>query len=116
MRAQVAGLEERRRAAEAALARILSLAEEVTARVASLRGQQESADAEKAQREAENLQITDRLAALANERTAALALTGRMTASAPGDGGSDDRGYTPEGKPAEKVLREWMNKPRWTVK
>jgi hypothetical protein len=34
----------------------------------------------------------------------------------PGDGGSDDRGYTPEGKPAEKVLREWMNKPRWTVK
>lgn len=26
----------------------------------------------------------------------------------PGEGGPDDRGYTPEGKPAEKVLREWL--------
>lgn len=33
-----------------------------------------------------------------------------------GDGGRDNRGYTPEGKPAEKVLREWLAKPRWTVK
>ena len=30
----------------------------------------------------------------------------------PGDGGPKDRGYTPEGKPAEKVLREWMAK-KW---
>ncbi len=30
----------------------------------------------------------------------------------PGDGGPKDRGYTPEGKPAEKVLREWMEK-KW---
>ena len=29
----------------------------------------------------------------------------------PGDGGEDDRGYTPENKPAEKVLREWFAKP-----
>lgn len=29
----------------------------------------------------------------------------------PGDGGAEDRGYTPEGKPAEKVLREWIVKP-----
>lgn len=32
-----------------------------------------------------------------------------------GDGGRDDRGYTPEGKPAEKVLKEWMAKPAWQV-
>ena len=29
---------------------------------------------------------------------------------APGDGGPRDRGYTPEGKPAEKVMREWFKK------
>jgi hypothetical protein len=29
----------------------------------------------------------------------------------PGDGGENDKGYTPENKPAEKVLREWMGKP-----
>jgi len=33
----------------------------------------------------------------------------------PGPGGNDDRGYTPEAKPAEKVLREWLAKPRWQV-
>jgi hypothetical protein len=34
----------------------------------------------------------------------------------PGDGGPKDSGYTPEGKPAEKVLREWLNKGPWQVK
>ncbi len=29
----------------------------------------------------------------------------------PGDGGADDRGYTPENKPAEQVLRQWFAKP-----
>jgi hypothetical protein len=29
----------------------------------------------------------------------------------PGDGGEKDKGYTPENKPAEKVLRTWMAKP-----
>ena len=33
----------------------------------------------------------------------------------PGNGGPDDRNYTPEAKPAEKVLREWLAKPRWKV-
>jgi hypothetical protein len=33
----------------------------------------------------------------------------------PGDGGPTDRGYTPENKPAEDVLREWMAKPDWEV-
>ena len=32
-----------------------------------------------------------------------------------GDGGPNDRGYTPEGKPAEAVIREWFAKPRWQV-
>ena len=27
----------------------------------------------------------------------------------------EDRGYTPKGKPAEEVLREWLAKPRWKV-
>ncbi len=34
----------------------------------------------------------------------------------PGDGGPNDKGYTPENKPAEKVLEEWVRKPRWEVK
>lgn len=33
----------------------------------------------------------------------------------PGDGGPEDRGYTPENKPAEQVLRQWLAKPRWQV-
>ena len=31
-------------------------------------------------------------------------------------GGLEDNGYTPKGKPAEAVLREWLAKPRWEVK
>lgn len=34
----------------------------------------------------------------------------------PEEGGEDDRGYTPENKPAEQVLREWLARPRWEVK
>jgi hypothetical protein len=34
----------------------------------------------------------------------------------PVEGGPTDRGYTPKNKPAERVLREWMSKPRWIVK
>lgn len=33
----------------------------------------------------------------------------------PDQGGPENRGYIPKGKPAEKVLREWMAKPRWKV-
>lgn len=33
----------------------------------------------------------------------------------PEEGGPDDRGYTPENKPAEKVLREWLARPTWKV-
>ncbi len=31
----------------------------------------------------------------------------------PGDGGRNDPGYTPEGKPAEQVLRQWLAKGGW---
>ncbi len=34
--------------------------------------------------------------------------------SAPG--GPQDGTYSPKGKPAEKVLREWLAKPKWEVK
>ena len=33
----------------------------------------------------------------------------------PDKSGPKDKGYTPEGKPAEKVLREWFAKPKWKV-
>ena len=33
----------------------------------------------------------------------------------PDQGGPENRGYIPKGKPAEAVLREWMKKPRWKV-
>ena len=68
--AKLAGLEERRRSATAALQRIESLSAESAQRVESLQGQIESAVAEKCQREIENLQIVERLAALATEKTA----------------------------------------------
>jgi hypothetical protein len=31
-------------------------------------------------------------------------------------GPADERGYSPKGKPAEAVLRQWMSKPAWAVK
>jgi hypothetical protein len=34
----------------------------------------------------------------------------------PGEGGPDDRGYTPQNKPAEATLRSWLAKKPWTVK
>jgi hypothetical protein len=34
----------------------------------------------------------------------------------PDAGGKDDRGYTPKGKPAEQVLKEYLAKPRWEVR
>ncbi|HQY87521.1 MAG TPA: hypothetical protein PK402_02610 [Tepidisphaeraceae bacterium] len=33
----------------------------------------------------------------------------------PGEGGVEDRGYTPKNKPAEKVLRDWLAKDAWKV-
>jgi hypothetical protein len=34
----------------------------------------------------------------------------------PGQFGPDDRGYTPQGKPAEQVLRQYLAKPAWPVR
>lgn len=33
----------------------------------------------------------------------------------PDKSGPSDRGYTPAGKPAEQVLRQWFAQPRWSV-
>jgi hypothetical protein len=33
-----------------------------------------------------------------------------------GGGGPADRGYTPQGKPAEQIMKAWFAKPRWNVK
>src|SRR5262249_25076467 len=66
--AKLAGLEERKRLATSALERIQSLSIEATERVRSLREQIDSAAAEKAQREHENLQIAQRLEALAAQK------------------------------------------------
>lgn len=33
----------------------------------------------------------------------------------PGAGGPNDRGYTPKGKPAENVARDWFAKEKWKV-
>ncbi len=32
------------------------------------------------------------------------------------DGGTEDKGYTPKGKPSERVMKDWFAKPRWAVK
>src|SRR5262249_4312698 len=69
--ARLAGLEERRRLASAALEMIESLAHEASQRVQSLQAQIESAAAERQQRTQENIQIGERLQALATEKTAA---------------------------------------------
>jgi hypothetical protein len=31
-------------------------------------------------------------------------------------GGMEDKGYTPRGKPAAEVMKEWLAKPRWAVR
>jgi chromosome segregation protein len=69
--AHLAVVEERRRTTASALERIESLSTEAAKRVDSLQNQIHSAAAEKVQREAENLQIVDRLQALGTEKAAA---------------------------------------------
>jgi len=69
--ARLAGLEERRRSAAAALERIETLSTEAARQVEGLQSQIRSASAEKEQRATENIQIAQRLEALAAEKTAA---------------------------------------------
>jgi chromosome segregation protein len=69
--AHLAVVEERRRTAASALERIESLSTEAAQRVESLQTQIHSAAAEKTQREAENVQILERLEALSAEKAAA---------------------------------------------
>ncbi len=67
-RARLAALEERRRAAAVALDRISHMVREVSSRVEALEAQIANAQAEKQEREAENVRIVDYLAALQTER------------------------------------------------
>jgi hypothetical protein len=30
-------------------------------------------------------------------------------------GDSDGKGYDPQGKPAEQVMRQWLRKPAWEL-
>ncbi|HEX5432975.1 MAG TPA: chromosome segregation protein SMC, partial [Candidatus Angelobacter sp.] len=76
--ARLAGMEERRRSAAAALQRIESLASEAARQVDSLQSQIHSAIAEKQQRESENRQIHERLEALAAEKATAEATAVRL--------------------------------------
>ncbi len=69
--ANLAVVEERRRSAASALERIEQMSREAGQRVQSLQTQIQSAAAEKTQREAENLQIADRVEMLAAEKAAA---------------------------------------------
>jgi chromosome segregation protein len=71
--ARVAGLEERRRGAAASVSRIEAMVAEVHNRVNALRGQVDSAAAEKAQREQENERIGAQLIEWTTEREASQA-------------------------------------------
>ncbi|HLW54569.1 MAG TPA: chromosome segregation protein SMC [Candidatus Angelobacter sp.] len=76
--ARLAGLEERKRLATSALERIESLSAQAAERVESLRQQIQSAAVEKEQRGQENIQIAQRLEALAAQRTDAEAAGKRL--------------------------------------
>ena len=68
IRAKVATLEERRRGAVLSVQRIESMVAEVSAHLAKLKSQLDSAAAEKRQREAENLRLAEQGTAWASER------------------------------------------------
>ena len=68
MMARVAAIEERKRAAVQALARLEAQIADITSRLEQIESQRQMAIAEKAQRELENLQIAEQLVALATDR------------------------------------------------
>ena len=113
--ARVAGLEERRRAAAASLARIQSMAAEVNQRVSSLRAQLEGAAAEQAQRQQENELLAGGFwsgrasAKLAHAREQELMLRERTGSRAPGRTRSGiegrARGSGQRSRPAWRVER-----------
>jgi chromosome segregation protein len=79
-KARLAALEERHRAAASTLARVDSLVAEVAGRVNALNLQIQSAAAEQQQRQADNVQIEERVAALAAECGAAEARAAELEA------------------------------------
>ncbi|HTK94515.1 MAG TPA: chromosome segregation protein SMC [Terriglobales bacterium] len=70
MLARLAGMDERRKGAEASLQRIQALVQEVSLRVNGLENQIAAAGAEQEQRAAQNLQLGEQLVALEAERAA----------------------------------------------
>ncbi len=68
VRAQVATIEERRRGAAIAVQRIEAMVAEISAHLAKLKAQLESAAAEKQQREAENLRLAQQVVAWTRDR------------------------------------------------
>ncbi len=74
VRAMVATLEERRRGAIATLQRVEAMVSEVSAHLAKLRSQLDSAAAERQQRESENLRLAEQGISWASERELAQAL------------------------------------------
>ncbi len=73
MKAQIAAVEERSRGAQLAWARLHSQMDEVQGRLQALHAQMEAATVERAQRQAENLQLALQAAALAEQGAAAQA-------------------------------------------
>jgi chromosome segregation protein len=84
MAAKLAGLEERRRAAESGLQRIETLATEAASRLEALHAQIAAGIAEREQRERENSEIGLRLMTLAEDRATAEALSGQLHAESDG--------------------------------
>jgi chromosome segregation protein len=82
VRAEVATLEERRRAAAQTLQRIELLVAEVSQRVDQLDSQIRAAAAEKDQREAENIRISEQLVSLSTEREQAQSFEAELAAEA----------------------------------
>ena len=80
VRAMVATLEERRRGAAVTLQRVEGMVSEVSAHLAKLRSQLDSAAAEKQQRESENLRLAEQGVAWASERELAQALDQELQA------------------------------------
>ena len=76
--AKLATLEERRRGAVVTVQRIEAMVSEISARVAKLRAQLESAAAEKQQREAENVRLAEQVVTWTVEREAAEATRPRI--------------------------------------
>jgi chromosome segregation protein len=106
-RANLATLEERRRGAVGTMQRVESMVAEVSARVLKLKGQIESAAAERQQREAENVRLEEQSVVWAAEREAAELLDRELQAEV-----QDIRNRLGELEEALKVARQALDAAR----